>query len=179
MVDLNDALFTRGYRSSTTSPRATCTAMNRRCRAGRAPARPTSSSRASRRRTATFSSSTTSRAAARSPAGRELLDERCSSRASSATRRQVRRERPDVGRVERAGKPREEQAAHRQVLHDRLGQRRPRSITITDGTDDKSNDCQMLIDWMKLSEHRCGLWVCGDDVASDLDDLGRRRRSPS
>jgi hypothetical protein len=45
--------------------------------------------------------------------------------------------------------------------------------TITDGTvnSDKSNDCAMLIDWMTLSEHRCGLWVCGDDVASDLDAM--------
>jgi hypothetical protein len=47
------------------------------------------------------------------------------------------------------------------------------SITISDGTtnSDKSNDCQMLIDWMNISEHRCGLWICGDDVASDLDGL--------
>jgi hypothetical protein len=45
--------------------------------------------------------------------------------------------------------------------------------TITDGTvnSDKANDCTMLIDWMNLSEHRCGLWVCGDDVAFDLDAL--------
>jgi hypothetical protein len=45
------------------------------------------------------------------------------------------------------------------------------SVTISDGTvqSDKSNDCQMLIDWMDLSEHRVGLWVCGDDVAYDLD----------
>ena len=47
------------------------------------------------------------------------------------------------------------------------------SITISDGTtnSDKSNDCQMLIDWMNISEHRCGLWICGDDMASDLDGL--------
>jgi hypothetical protein len=47
------------------------------------------------------------------------------------------------------------------------------SITISDGTtnSDKSNDCRMLIDWMNISEHRCGLWVCGDGVASDLDNL--------
>ncbi len=46
--------------------------------------------------------------------------------------------------------------------------------TITDGTvnSDKANDCQMLVDWLTLSEHRCGLWVCGDDVAFDLDALG-------
>ncbi len=45
--------------------------------------------------------------------------------------------------------------------------------TISDGTvnSDKSNDCTMLIDWMSLSEHRTGLWVCGDDVAFDLDAL--------
>jgi hypothetical protein len=29
----------------------------------------------------------------------------------------------------------------------------------------------MLIDWMNLSEHRCGLWICGDGVAYDLDGL--------
>ena len=47
------------------------------------------------------------------------------------------------------------------------------SATITDGTvsSDKSDDCQMLIDWMNLSEHDCGLWVCGDDVAYDLDNI--------
>jgi hypothetical protein len=47
------------------------------------------------------------------------------------------------------------------------------SITITDGSvnSDKSNDCRMLIDWMELSEHGCGLWICGDDVAADLDNL--------
>ncbi|MGD1049353.1 MAG: FlgD immunoglobulin-like domain containing protein, partial [Candidatus Krumholzibacteriaceae bacterium] len=45
------------------------------------------------------------------------------------------------------------------------------TATITDGTtnSDKSNDAQMLIDWMSLSEHRCGLWICGDDVAYDLN----------
>ena len=47
------------------------------------------------------------------------------------------------------------------------------TITISDGTvnSDKSNDCQMLIDWFEQSEHVCGLWVCGDDVAYDLDGL--------
>ena len=47
------------------------------------------------------------------------------------------------------------------------------SITISDGTvnSDKSNDCKMLIDWFEQSEHVCGLWVCGDDVAFDLDGL--------
>ncbi len=48
------------------------------------------------------------------------------------------------------------------------------SVTITDGTvnSDKSNDCRMLIDWMNLSEHDVGLWICGDDVAYDLDNMG-------
>jgi hypothetical protein len=47
------------------------------------------------------------------------------------------------------------------------------SITISDGTvnSDKSNDCTMLINWFEQSEHVCGLWVCGDDVAFDLDGL--------
>ncbi len=47
------------------------------------------------------------------------------------------------------------------------------SITISDGTvnSDKSNDCTMLINWFEQSEHVCGLWVCGDDVAYDLDGL--------
>jgi len=47
------------------------------------------------------------------------------------------------------------------------------SITISDGTvnSDKSNDCQMLINWFEQSEHVCGLWVCGDDVSYDLDGL--------
>ncbi len=47
------------------------------------------------------------------------------------------------------------------------------SVTISDGSvnSDKSNDCRMLIDWMELSEHVCGLWICGDNVAADLDDL--------
>ena len=48
------------------------------------------------------------------------------------------------------------------------------SVTISDGTvnSDKSNDCQMLIDWMNLSEHSCGLWICGDEIANDLDICG-------
>ncbi len=47
------------------------------------------------------------------------------------------------------------------------------SVTISDGTvnSDKSNDCTMLINWFEQSEHVCGLWVCGDDVAYDLDGL--------
>ena len=45
------------------------------------------------------------------------------------------------------------------------------SGTITEGTDhsDKSNDAQLLADWLKNSEHRTGLWVLGDYVATDLD----------
>ena len=44
------------------------------------------------------------------------------------------------------------------------------TITISDGTSksDRSNDAQMLIDWMDLSEHSCNLWICGDGVAKDL-----------
>ena len=44
-------------------------------------------------------------------------------------------------------------------------------VTISDGTtsSDRSNDCQMLVDWMDLSEHRCGLWICGDEIAQDLN----------
>jgi len=47
------------------------------------------------------------------------------------------------------------------------------NITISDGTlnSDKSNDCVMLINWFEQSEHVCGLWVCGDNVAYDLDRL--------
>ena len=44
------------------------------------------------------------------------------------------------------------------------------SGTITEGTShsDKSNDAQMLIDWLMYSEHKVGLWVLGDEIASDL-----------
>jgi hypothetical protein len=48
--------------------------------------------------------------------------------------------------------------------------------TISDGNydqSDKSNDCQLLIDWMEgATDHPCGLWVCGDGVAEDMDMLG-------
>jgi len=46
-----------------------------------------------------------------------------------------------------------------------------RQCTISEGTtySDKSNDAQLLVDWMEFSYHRVGLWVCGDDVAADLD----------
>jgi hypothetical protein len=46
------------------------------------------------------------------------------------------------------------------------------NMTICDGdpaTTDQSNDCQLLIDWLNLSEHDVGLWVCGDGVAHDID----------
>jgi hypothetical protein len=48
-----------------------------------------------------------------------------------------------------------------------------RSITISDGTanSDKSNDCRMLIDWMNFSEHDVGLWICGDGIAYNLNAL--------
>ena len=44
------------------------------------------------------------------------------------------------------------------------------SVTITDGTynSDKSNDAQLLVDWMNVSEHKVGLLVMGDQVAYDL-----------
>jgi hypothetical protein len=44
------------------------------------------------------------------------------------------------------------------------------SGTIADGTvkSDKSDDCSLLIDWMNTSEHPCGLWICGDNIAHDL-----------
>ncbi len=45
------------------------------------------------------------------------------------------------------------------------------TCTISEGTQysDKSNDAQMLIDWMEFSGHDVGLWVCGDDIAEDLN----------
>ena len=45
------------------------------------------------------------------------------------------------------------------------------SVTISDGTgnSDKSNDAQLLVDWLRLSDHDVGLCVLGDDVAYDLD----------
>ena len=43
--------------------------------------------------------------------------------------------------------------------------------TISEGTEhsDKSNDAQLLVDWMNVSEHKVGLLVMGDQTASDLD----------
>jgi hypothetical protein len=48
------------------------------------------------------------------------------------------------------------------------------SGTITEGTgeSDKSNDCQMLLDWMNQSEHKVGLMVMGDNIAEDLTACG-------
>jgi hypothetical protein len=45
------------------------------------------------------------------------------------------------------------------------------STTISEGTtfSDKSNDAQMLVDWMEFSPHDVGLWVCGDDIAEELN----------
>ncbi len=44
------------------------------------------------------------------------------------------------------------------------------SCTISEGRDysDKSNDAQLLVDWMNVSEHKVGLVVMGDEIASDL-----------
>jgi hypothetical protein len=48
------------------------------------------------------------------------------------------------------------------------------SGTICDGSTDsgKSQDAQLLNEWLELSDHSCGLWICGDDVASDLTNMG-------
>ncbi len=44
------------------------------------------------------------------------------------------------------------------------------SCTVSEGTEnsDKSNDAQLLIDWMNVSEHKVGLLMMGDHAASDL-----------
>jgi hypothetical protein len=45
------------------------------------------------------------------------------------------------------------------------------SGTICDGLaprSGKSPDCQLLRDWIDFNTDDCGLWVCGDDVAEDL-----------
>jgi hypothetical protein len=46
--------------------------------------------------------------------------------------------------------------------------------TISEGTEhsDKSNDAQLLVDWMQNSDHKVGLLVMGDQVASDLAGSG-------
>ncbi|MDD4857582.1 MAG: T9SS type A sorting domain-containing protein [Candidatus Krumholzibacteria bacterium] len=48
-------------------------------------------------------------------------------------------------------------------------------FTICSGTmaSDKSNDAFALMHWMENSEHRCGLWILGDGVAEDLDAQAR------
>jgi hypothetical protein len=44
--------------------------------------------------------------------------------------------------------------------------------TISDGfAGDKSMDCQLLNDWLYLSDHDVGIWICGDNIAYDLDML--------
>ncbi len=47
------------------------------------------------------------------------------------------------------------------------------SGTICEGTQhsDKGNDAQLLVDWLMYTEHKVGLWVLGDEVASDLAAL--------
>jgi len=44
--------------------------------------------------------------------------------------------------------------------------------TISEGSpySDKSNDCQLLIDWMNQSEHKVGLMVMGESAAFDLSN---------
>lgn len=44
--------------------------------------------------------------------------------------------------------------------------------TIRDGTPatDKSPDCQVLNEWMEFSPYDVGLWVCGDNVATELSN---------
>jgi hypothetical protein len=46
--------------------------------------------------------------------------------------------------------------------------------TISEGTEhsDKSNDAQLLVDWAENSDHKVGLLVMGDQVASDLAGSG-------
>ncbi len=53
------------------------------------------------------------------------------------------------------------------------------SATIPDGTDgsDKSNDCQLLVDWMANAPDSAALWVMGDYAASDLDGLSSPQAS--
>ncbi len=43
--------------------------------------------------------------------------------------------------------------------------------TVSEGTEhsDKSNDAQLLVDWMYASDHPVGLLIMGDNIASDLD----------
>jgi hypothetical protein len=57
--------------------------------------------------------------------------------------------------------------AYEKVIHDSGD---INSVTITEGTEnsDKSNDAQLLVDWMNVSEHKVGLLVMGEGVATDL-----------
>jgi hypothetical protein len=59
--------------------------------------------------------------------------------------------------------------AYEKVIHDSGDLN---SVTITEGTEDsdKSNDAQLLVDWMNVSEHKVGLLVMGDQVAYDLSN---------
>ena len=59
--------------------------------------------------------------------------------------------------------------AYHTVIHDSGNLN---SVTITEGTEnsDKSNDAQLLVDWMKVSEHKVGLLVMGEQVAYDLSN---------
>lgn len=44
-----------------------------------------------------------------------------------------------------------------------------RHATISDGfAGDKGNDCALLEAWLELSETPVNLWICGDNIASDL-----------
>ncbi|MBN1163518.1 MAG: T9SS type A sorting domain-containing protein [Candidatus Krumholzibacteriota bacterium] len=46
--------------------------------------------------------------------------------------------------------------------------------TICDGVTgiDKSPDIQTLIEWMDISDHQTGLWICGDNIAEELITSG-------
>ena len=49
------------------------------------------------------------------------------------------------------------------------------SCTVSEGLDysDKSNDAQLLVDWMNVTEHKVGLLMMGDQAASDLAGSAR------
>ena len=66
--------------------------------------------------------------------------------------------------------------AYEKVIHDSGDLN---SVTITEGTEnsDKSNDAQLLVDWMNVSEHKVGLLVMGDQVAYDLSNSAAARSS--
>jgi hypothetical protein len=48
------------------------------------------------------------------------------------------------------------------------------SVTISDGSEnsDKSNDAKLFRDWLRVSDHKTGLLVMGDNVAMDLSASG-------